>query len=162
MIKIGMAVLLAGIMSLAVAEEQAGQDTMLDIENAWVRALPPGQPNTAVYLTLVNRGEVVVVVESASADVADKVEIHTTRSADGLMRMEQLQSLEVAPGERLALAPGGTHLMLLGLETMPVTGDTVQLCLQLSSQSEVCTSADVRKSSDTSDSQNGQHHQHHH
>ena len=99
-----------------------------------------------------------VVVESASADVADKVEIHTTRSADGLMRMEQLQSLEVAPGERLALAPGGTHLMLLGLETMPVTGDTVQLCLQLSSQSEVCTSADVRKSRDASDSQNGQHH----
>ena len=34
MIKIGMAVLLAGIMSLAVAEEQADQDTMLDIENA--------------------------------------------------------------------------------------------------------------------------------
>ena len=162
MIKIGIAVLLAGIMSLAVAEEQADQDTMLDIENAWVRALPPGQPNTAAYLTLVNRGEVVVVVESASADVADKVEIHTTRSADGLMRMEQLQSLEVAPGERLALAPGGTHLMLLGLETMPVMGDTVQLCLQLSSQSEVCTSADVRKSRDTSDSQNGQHHQHHH
>ena len=158
MIKIGMAVLLAGIISLAVAEEQADQDTMLDIENAWVRALPPGQPNTAAYLTLVNRGEVVVVVESASADVADKVEIHTTRSADGLMRMEQLQSLEVAPGERLALAPGGTHLMLLGLETMPVAGDTVQLCLQLSSQSEVCTLADVRKSRDASDSQNGQHH----
>ena len=101
MIKIGMAVLLAGIMSLAVAEEQADQDTMLDIENAWVRALPPGQPNTAAYLTLVNRGEVMVVVESASADVADKVEIHTTRSADGLMRMEQLQSLEVAPGENV-------------------------------------------------------------
>ena len=158
MIKIGIAVLLAGIMSLAVAEEQADQDTMLDIENAWVRALPPGQPNTAAYLTLVNRGEVVVVVESASADVADKVEIHTTRSADGLMRMEQLQSLEVAPGERLALSPGGTHLMLLGLGAMPVTGDTVQLCLQLSSQSEVCTSADVRKSRDASDSQNGQHH----
>ena len=162
MIKIGIAVLLAGIMSLAVAGEQADQDTMLDTENAWVRALPPGQPNTAAYLTLVNRGEAVVVVESASANVADKVEIHTTRSADGLVRMEQLQSLEVAPGERLALSPGGTHLMLLGLEAMPVTGDTVQLCLQLSSQSEVCTSADVRKSSDTSDSQNGQHHQHHH
>lgn len=154
--------MLACVMSLAVAAEQVDQDTMLDIENAWVRALPPGQPNTAAYLTLVNRGEAVVVVESASANVADKVEIHTTRSADGLVRMEQLQSLEVAPGERLALAPGGTHLMLLGLETMPVTGDTVQLCLQLSSQSEVCTSADVRKSSDTSDSQNGQHHQHHH
>jgi copper(I)-binding protein len=161
MIRIGMAALLAGVMSLAAAAEQADPVTVLDIENAWVRALPPGQPNTAAYLTLVNRGEAKVVVESASADVADKVEIHTTRSADGLMRMEQLQSLEVASGERLALAPGGTHLMLLGLETMPVTGDTVQLCLQLASQSEVCTSADVRRSSDASDSQNGQHHHQH-
>ena len=36
MIKIGMAAVLACVMSLAVAEEQVDQDTMLDIENAWV------------------------------------------------------------------------------------------------------------------------------
>ena len=162
MLRTGMAILLASVMSLAVAAEQSEQDAVLAIENAWVRALPPGQPNTAAYLTLINRGEAAVVVESVSSDVADKVEIHTTRNVDGLMRMEQLQSLEVATGQRLTLAPGGTHLMLLGLEAMPVEGDTVQLCLQLASHRDACTSADVRKSSDAPDSQAGQNHQHHH
>ncbi|MDG2045588.1 MAG: copper chaperone PCu(A)C [Halioglobus sp.] len=161
MIKKGMVIGLASVISLAVAAAQGEQDAVLTIENAWVRALPPGQPNTAAYLTLVNRGGEAVVVESVSSDVADMVEIHTTRNADGLMRMAQLPSLEVASGQRLALAPGGTHLMLLGLETMPVAGDTVQLCLQFASHRDVCTSAVVRKSSDRSDSQGGQNHQHH-
>ena len=87
MIRTGMAILLASVMPLTAVAQESGQDTVLEIENAWVRALPPGQPNTAAYLTLVNRGEVAVVVESASADVADKAEMHTVRSVDGHMRM---------------------------------------------------------------------------
>ena len=72
-------------------------------------------PIRPAYLTLVNRGEVAVAIVGASSNVAEKVELHTTRKVDGLMRMEQLEALAVAPGERVELAPGGTHLMLLGL-----------------------------------------------
>ena len=162
MLRTGMVGLMASVMSLAVVAQQSEQDAVLAIENAWVRALPPGQPNTAAYLTLVNRGEAAIVVESVSSDVADKVEIHTTRNVDGLVRMEPLQRLEVASGQRLALAPGGTHLMLLGLEAMPVAGDTVQLCLQLAPHRDACTTAVVRKSSGAPDVQDGQNHQHHH
>jgi hypothetical protein len=157
-----MAAFFSGVMSLAMAAEQGSQAAVLALENAWVRALPPGQPNTAAYLMLVNLSEEAIVVESVSANVAERVEIHTTRSVDGLMRMEQLQRLEVGPGQRLALAPGGTHLMLLGLDAVPIVGDAVQLCFQLASHSQVCTSADVRKNSDASGSQNGQNHQLHH
>lgn len=162
MIKLRIAALLVVIMPLvaAAAAKQAGQATPLVIENAWVRALPPAQPSTAGYLTLVNNGDKTIVIVSASADVAEQVEIHTTRSADGLTRMQQLLGLDLAPGERLDLAPGGTHLMLLGLEKMPVPSDRVQLCLQLASKSEVCTLAEVRKNSGASGSQHQQQHQH--
>lgn len=155
MIKTGMAILAAAVLSFAVAAEQ---DLALEIKDAWVRALPPLQPNTAAYLTLVNKGEVAVTIVNATSDVADTVEIHTTRDIDGLMRMEQLHELQLAPGEQVALAPGGTHLMLLGLESMPVTGDKVQLCLQTDSGDEVCTLASVRKSGERSDSATHQHH----
>jgi copper(I)-binding protein len=150
-----MAALSAGFLPLAVLAEQ---DATLELENAWVRALPPFQPNTAAYLTLVNSGEVAVAIVGASSDLADAVELHTTREIDGLMRMEQLQGLAVAPGEQVELAPGGTHLMLLGLEYMPVPGDEVRLCLQLASGNEVCTEAEVRKSADEPAAQNHQHH----
>jgi len=135
----------AGFFALsAVADE----DSSLEIENAWVRALPPFQRTTAAYLTVVNRGDEAVAVVGASCELAEKVEIHTTREVDGLMRMEQLQGLALAPGERLELAPGGTHLMLLGLAYMPVPGDEVPICLTLASGENACTTAEVRRSDD--------------
>ena len=72
------------------------------------------------------------------------------------MRMEQLATLKVAPGSSLALAPGGAHLMLLGLSAMPGPGDSVRLCLTLATGPEICTDAPVRK--DAADDT----HQHHH
>lgn len=153
MIRVWVAALAAGLLSLAAV---AAQDTNIEFENVWVRALPPFQPNTAAYLTLVNRGDVAVAIVGATSNVAKKVELHTTRKVDGLMRMEQLQGLAVAPGERVVLAPGGTHLMLLGLAHMPAPGDDVQLCLQLAAGGEACTAAEVRGGGDEPD------HQHHH
>ena len=71
--------------------------------------------------------------------------MHTTREVDGLLRMEQLEGVAVASRERAELAPGGNHLMLLGLAFRPVPGDDIILCLELISREEICTRADVRK-----------------
>ena len=128
------------------------------LRDSWVRALPPTQTSTAAYLTLSNQGENPVKVVAARASVADRVEIHTTREVGGLMRMEQLQELELSPGASVELAPGGTHLMLLGLERMPAVGETIRLCVQLEPGGELCTDAPVRKSSAVE----GGHHHHHH
>lgn len=137
--------------ALASAEPNAG----LALEGAWVRALPPTQTNTAAYLEIANSGAEAVTIVGGRAELAHSVEIHTTREIDGYMRMEQLQQLSVAPGAVVKLAPGGTHLMLLGLDRMPVSGENVQLCLELASGAEVCTEAQVRKTADE------QHHHHH-
>lgn len=128
----------------------------LVLEGAWVRTLPPTQPNTAAYLTLENTGTTPIVVRSASASIAGRVEIHTTREVDGMMRMEQLQELTLNPGQRFELAPGGTHLMLLDLQRMPAPGQNIQLCLQLASGEEACTVAPARKAGPASHQ-----HQHH-
>jgi copper(I)-binding protein len=117
----------------------------LTIEDAWVRALPPTQPTTAAYMTLTNPGAGPVEVRGASAEITDRVEIHTVEEVDGMMRMRQLPSLTVAAGETVALEPGGAHLMLFGLDHMPAPGESVRLCLQLASGEEVCTVAAARK-----------------
>ena len=150
-----MAALAASLFSLAAVAEQ---DATLEFENVWVRAMPPFQPNSAAYLTLTNRGDVAVAVVGASSNVAESVELHTTREVDGMMRMEKLQGLAIAPGERVELTPGGKHLMLFGLAFRLVPGDDVQICLQLVSGDEVCTDAEVRMSGDTPDAGDHQHH----
>jgi periplasmic copper chaperone A len=150
-IRFSLAALLLAL-SVGVAAESP-----LSLEGAWVRALPPTQPNTAGYLTIVNSGAEAVEIVSASASVADRVEFHTTREVEGYMRMEQLATLEVAAGQSLELAPGGVHLMLLGLVAMPSPGDKVQLCLAPATGPEICTEAPVRK-----DAGNDAHQHHHH
>lgn len=155
MVRVVIATLAACLLSLAASAQQYPS---LAFEDVWVRAMPPFQPNSAAYLTLVNISDVAVGIVGASSEVAEKVELHTTSIVDGLTRMEQLQGLAVAPGERVELAPGGTHLMLLGLAYRPVPGDEIELCLQLASGEEVCTVAEVRRSSGRSGAQEHQHH----
>ncbi len=129
----------------------------LELRDAWVRALPPTQTITAAYLVVANPGTTSQTIVGASADLAGRVELHTTMEVDGYMRMQQLQQLPVPAASEVALVPGGTHLMLLDLERMPAAGQVLQLCLELASGQQVCTAAEVRRDSGGQDS----HHHHH-
>lgn len=145
--------------ALVSLSSPAEQPAPLEISDAWVRALPPTQTNTAAYMTLTNRGDAPVQIAGANADIAQSVEIHTTREIDGYMRMEQLSGLSLAPGQSQQLAPGGIHLMLLELSHMPIPGETVRVCLELAPGGQVCTDAGVRKGG--AGKQGHEHHQHH-
>ena len=146
------------ILCLAPLAARAAGSAPLGVSDAWVRALPPGQPNTAGYLVVTNSADTAVTIVGASSPLAESVEIHTTREVDGLQRMERLDQVQVAAGQSVAFAPGGMHLMLLGVSRMPAPGEEVQLCLQLAKGDELCTLAQVRKSA--GDGQTHQHHQH--
>lgn len=146
------------ISCLAPLAALAAGSAPLGMSDAWVRALPPGQPNTAGYLVVTNSADTAVTIVGASSPLAGSVEIHTTREVDGLQRMERLDQVEVAAGQSVAFAPGGMHLMLLRVSRMPAPGEEVQLCLQLAKGDELCTLALVRKSA--GDGQTHQHHQH--
>jgi copper(I)-binding protein len=150
------AALVAGLISSAASAEK---DTAVLLQDAWVRALPPTQTNTAAYVTVTNSADTAVTITGGSVEFATAVEIHTTREVDGYLRMEQLQGLTVAPGETVSLAPGGIHLMLLGLSRMPVAGESSRLCLDLASGDTACTDAAVRKSAQQGQTSNQ--HQHH-
>lgn len=146
--------LIAGILLMpgfTLAQQQA-----LQLDDAWVRALPPMQPTTAAYLSVKNTGTAAVLISGARVEGAGRVEIHTSEEVDGLVRMAQLSTLKLEPGATLDLAPGGTHLMLFDLSAMPKPGDSRELCLVLSEGEPVCTTADVRKSAQQDD-----HHHHH-
>ncbi|MCB1679514.1 MAG: copper chaperone PCu(A)C [Halioglobus sp.] len=137
----------------------AAMAQLLVLEDAWVRALPPTMNRTAAYMTLINRGDATAEVVGGRAELAQTVEIHTTRDVDGYRRMEQLDSISIAPDQRVRLQPGGTHLMLLGLSRMPAAGETLPLCVGLASGAEVCTVAQVRTAAGRQ-SEPGHHHQH--
>lgn len=101
------------------------------VSGAWVRAAGAGQRASAVYLTLCNSGEGPDRLLGVSTDAAEAAEIHQTRKDEaGVASMAPLESVDLAPKEDVALAPGGAHIMLIGLKRPIEAGDTVTLTLE--------------------------------
>lgn len=92
-----------------------------------VREPMPGRMMSAAYLNLTNPGTEDKTLVSVTAPWAGLIEIHTHAHENGVMRMRQLTSLTIPAGERVALQPGGLHLMLFKL-TLPLP-DTLSMTL---------------------------------
>ena len=108
------------------------QNASIRLDGPWVRRAPAMQDtesNTAAYVTIVNGGRDPDTLLSATADVAKSVEIHETRNMSGMMMMEPVPRIVVPPAARVALKPGGYHLMLIGLKHALGPGQTVTLTL---------------------------------
>ena len=101
--------------ALPVSAERYRTGSLI-IEGAWARELPPVSVNGAAYVTIANEGERADRLAGASSAIAGRVEIHVHEQAGEMMAMRRLDGLDLPPGEYVRLAPGGMHLMLIGLE----------------------------------------------
>lgn len=122
----------------------SAEPARLTMTDGWVRAVPPVADSTAVYFTLVNHTAEPVVVTGARAAFASAAMFHEMVERDGEHQMSHLARLSVPAQGALSLAPGGLHLMLTALDPVPVEGDTVEVCLELSG-GEMCEQLPVRR-----------------
>jgi copper(I)-binding protein len=103
--------LLASCLFLPVQVNAAG----LVFSGAWARATVPGAGSAAIYGTFRNDSDQPVTIKKITTDVASSVMLHKSSLDSGMMRMAAVDDLSLAPGEELILAPGGMHMMLMGL-----------------------------------------------
>jgi len=119
---------LLGIFLLSRGALAAGTEDVA-VSGAWARATVPGQPVAAAYLDISSRqGATLIGVRS---DAAGAVQVHSMREDGGVMRMRELERLELPAGQTVRLAPSGTHLMLLDLKRPLRSGDSITLDLTL-------------------------------
>lgn len=117
--------LLAGWMMGAA---QAWAADGLTVEDAWLRLPPPVADTAAVYMTLRNDSDADVALVAARAPgVAKRAMWHAMTMRDGRMRMHGLKRIIVPAHGELRLAPGGRHLMLMGLLRPLKAGERVRL-----------------------------------
>jgi copper(I)-binding protein len=93
--------------------------------DAWVRGTVPAQKTTGAFLTLESSEDAKVV--GVKSPAAKSAEIHASDMKDGVMRMHAVEALPLPAGRRVELAPGGHHVMLMGLARPLGEGDTVPL-----------------------------------
>lgn len=110
------------------------------VRAAWVRALLPAQETTAGYLMIENPGTKPVALTSVTSPNARVIELHLMQTKDGLMTMQQVSKIDVAPREFVRFEPGGAHLMLIGFRP----ANEVELRLTFDDGSVVTVKAPVR------------------
>lgn len=108
--------------------------TGIQITDGWVRATVGTEDPTmtAAFMDIKNFDEEPVTVTGASTPAAMKTEIHEmVMGEDGAMVMQQIQGgLVVKPDGHQHLAPGGNHIMLMGLTDELAGGDEVTLTVE--------------------------------
>jgi copper(I)-binding protein len=110
----------------------SAQEYRLDpflIDRPIARATAPGATTGVVFFTISNAGNTTDRLLRASTPIAAGVALHQMAVDEGMMKMRAVPSLELRPGARLELQPGGYHLMLLDLKQPLKAGEKFPITL---------------------------------
>ncbi len=102
----------------------------LTLTDLWSRATPPKAPTAAGYLTIANTGGEADRLIAAATPLAGKGELHIMEVKDGVMSMHPIEGgIEIPAGGSVTLAPGGLHLMFVGLKQPLIEGEKLPVTL---------------------------------
>ncbi len=114
------------------------------VSNAWVQAMPPSQTTSAAYMTIANNSPKEAVLVSVLSDIAGTVEIHQMSEMNGMMKMNMVANLHIPAHGKVALQPGGFHIMLVNLKKPVNKGDIVSIALHFQDGRSIMVNANVR------------------
>jgi len=119
--------------SMVLAEETV---VFPKVDNAWLRAAPPGSPMLAAYIQLDNQTDQPMKLIGAYSPAFAMTEIHKTVIIDDMARMREQKEIIIESGQSVAMEPGGLHIMLMRPQQQLAIGDTVRICLIYAGEKE--------------------------
>jgi len=114
----------------------------IDIDHPTARPTAPGQSVGGGFMTLVNKGAADRLMSVTSA-VAGSVQMHSMAMDGDVMKMRQVDAIELPAGRTVELKPGAWHLMLVGLKAPLKSGDTFPMTLRFEKAGEVVVTVNV-------------------
>lgn len=125
------AALAALVLFAAGVQPAAALAASVEAVQPWSRPAAAGT-NAAGYLTLVNHGKADALI-GAETPLAQKVEVHASTMTGGVMRMAPEPRIPLAASGAVSFAPGGRHLMFVGLKRALRVGDRIPATLSFAS-----------------------------
>ncbi|HUF20199.1 MAG TPA: copper chaperone PCu(A)C [Burkholderiales bacterium] len=97
------------------------------MSGVWARATAPGQKVAGVFLEITASTDARLV--GAKTPAAGVAELHFMSMEDGVMRMREVQEIDLPHGATVSLKPGGYHVMLFDLKQPLRPGESIPLTL---------------------------------
>jgi copper(I)-binding protein len=132
-------------------------DEILDIDDAWVAEAPPVAPVMGGYMKIENETDKPISITRASCPEFETVEIHEMSMSGGMMKMREIEKLDIPAGGKVELKPGGYHLMLIKPKKLFKKGDTLTVTLHTADGQSQAVKMEVKARKANDD-----HQQHHH
>lgn len=127
--------LLASALFAALLPWAAQAQNTVKTEAAWARPSVQGQAAGGGFLKITG-GATADRLVSATAGVSKTVELHTMVMDGDVMRMRQIDGIDVPAGKTVELKPGGLHVMFIGLHKPLKVGDSFPLTLRFEKAGE--------------------------
>ena len=106
----------------------------IEITQAVMNALPPGQQLGAIYLKIQNPFPETQILNYVHSDVAEYIEVHRHIYDNGMMQMRPVKHLILDAKSELLFKPGGYHLMLFGISEPLAVGDKFTVWFEFNGQ----------------------------
>jgi periplasmic copper chaperone A len=102
----------------------------IQIKHPFARATVPGQTSGGVYMSLQNSGKVDDELVKAESTIAKSVELHDMKMSGDVMKMREVDDIDVDAGKEVNMQPGhGYHIMLIKLKKPLKEGEKFPLTL---------------------------------
>jgi copper(I)-binding protein len=112
------------IASITLASSAFAQTT---ITAPWVRATVPQQTSGGAFMQLRSADSAKLV--SVASPMAASAQLHKMEMSGQMMKMREVDAIDLPAGQTVNLGSGGFHIMLVGLKNQLKEGDSVPLSL---------------------------------
>jgi periplasmic copper chaperone A len=118
--------------ALGALAAQAASAANVSVTDAWARATMPGQKVSGAYMQI--RADADARLIGASSPAVPRVEVHEMKMDGDVMRMREVQAIDLPKGKTVSLQPGGFHIMLMNLPKPIAAGEIIPLTLVVESE----------------------------
>ncbi|MDT8304786.1 MAG: copper chaperone PCu(A)C [Anaerolineae bacterium] len=125
-----------------------GSDGGIEVRGVWGRESPSMAQNSAFYMELRNEGDGGDALIGVQSEACSRVELHESSMDDnGVMRMAPVPGgrIPLPAGAAVSLAPGGLHVMCLGVTEPFALGETIVLTLEFAEHEPLEVEAEIRR-----------------
>jgi copper(I)-binding protein len=117
----------------------------IQVENAWIRAVPKNSKVSAGFMTLKNSTAKDIALTKVVAQISKVVELHTHTHENGVMKMRQVPQIVVAANSTTELKPKSYHVMFIDLTKEISEGDLIEIELSFDNGEQLKLKAPAKR-----------------
>ena len=115
------------------------------ISKPWIKLPMPMMKMTGAYMVISNDSDKAMNLTAIEGEDCEAYEIHTHEKVDGVMKMRQLQKLEIPAHGSVTLKPKSYHVMMIQLNKKLTEGEKRKMTLIFDNGKKIEIEAPVKK-----------------